>query len=133
MNDVPRVFPSFRYRDPEAVIRWLRDVLGFTVHARYPETGELAHAELAFGSAMIMLGPVRDDNYGDLVGAPGPQGGKSVYVSVDDVDRLYERVQASGVAIEEPPTDRDYGSREFVCRDPEGNIWSFGTYWPKAM
>ena len=28
--------------------------------------------------------------------------------------------------------DRDYGSREFICRDPEGNVWSLGTYWPKA-
>ncbi|TIL55186.1 MAG: glyoxalase, partial [Mesorhizobium sp.] len=28
--------------------------------------------------------------------------------------------------------DRDYGSREFICCDPEGNVWSFGTYWPKA-
>lgn len=26
----------------------------------------------------------------------------------------------------------DYGSRDFACRDPEGNLWSFGTYWPKA-
>ncbi len=34
--------------------------------------------------------------------------------------------------ILEEPTDRDYGSREFICADPEGNVWSFGTYWPKA-
>ena len=34
--------------------------------------------------------------------------------------------------ILEELTDRDYGSREFICRDPEGNVWSFGTYWPKA-
>jgi len=24
--------------------------------------------------------------------------------------------------------DTDYGSREFSVRDPEGNLWSFGTY-----
>jgi hypothetical protein len=33
----------------------------------------------------------------------------------------------------EQPVDRDYGSREFVCRDPEGNVWCFGTYWPKVQ
>jgi uncharacterized glyoxalase superfamily protein PhnB len=27
-------------------------------------------------------------------------------------------------------TDQDYGSREFAARDPEGNLWSFGTYRP---
>ena len=26
--------------------------------------------------------------------------------------------------------DQDYGSRDFAVRDPEGNIWSFGTYRP---
>ena len=24
--------------------------------------------------------------------------------------------------------DTPYGSRDFVVRDPEGNVWSFGTY-----
>jgi uncharacterized glyoxalase superfamily protein PhnB len=27
-----------------------------------------------------------------------------------------------------PLADTDYGSREFTVRDPEGNLWSFGTY-----
>jgi uncharacterized glyoxalase superfamily protein PhnB len=26
--------------------------------------------------------------------------------------------------------DTDYGSREYSVRDPEGNLWSFGTYDP---
>jgi uncharacterized glyoxalase superfamily protein PhnB len=29
-----------------------------------------------------------------------------------------------------PPTDMDYGSREYAARDHEGNVWSFGTYRP---
>ena len=28
--------------------------------------------------------------------------------------------------------DQDYGSREYAVRDPEGNIWCFGTYRPAA-
>jgi uncharacterized glyoxalase superfamily protein PhnB len=39
-------------------------------------------------------------------------------------------VVASGVVIEEGPTDRDYGSRAFICLDLEGNLWCFGTYRP---
>jgi AraC-like DNA-binding protein len=27
-------------------------------------------------------------------------------------------------------TDTDYGSRDFTVRDPEGNLWAFGTYRP---
>ena len=29
--------------------------------------------------------------------------------------------------------DTDYGSREYGARDPEGNVWSFGTYQPFAF
>ncbi|WP_342212493.1 VOC family protein [Roseibium aquae] len=53
-------------------------------------------------------------------------------MAVEDADTLYTRVAASGVVIEEGLVDRDYGSREFTCRDPEGNLWCFATYWPKA-
>ena len=74
----------------------------------------------------------RDDAHGAIVGGPGPDGGKALYVAVHDVDALHDRVAASGVRIEGRLVDRDYGSREFVCRDPEGNLWCFGTYWPKG-
>jgi uncharacterized glyoxalase superfamily protein PhnB len=30
------------------------------------------------------------------------------------------------------PHDTDYGSHDFMARDPEGHIWSFGTYRPEA-
>lgn len=131
MAEAPRIYPTFRYRDPAAVIDWLRDTIGFTVHARHPAEGDVVHAELAYGSSMIMLGAVRDDAYGALVGSPGHDGGKSIYIAVEDVDALHDRVLASGVLIQEGLVDRDYGSREFTCRDPEGNLWCFGTYWPK--
>lgn len=131
--EAPRIYPTFRYRDAAAMLEWLVSVLGFTVHARYDsEAGEVEHAELAFGSSMIMLGSAKPDAYGGMVGTPGNAGGKSVYIAVDEVDALFARVRAAGAAIEEEPTDRDYGSREFICRDPEGNVWCFGSYWPKA-
>jgi uncharacterized glyoxalase superfamily protein PhnB len=39
-------------------------------------------------------------------------------------------VVAAGGEIVRPLEDQDYGSRDFAVRDPEGNIWSFGTYDP---
>jgi uncharacterized glyoxalase superfamily protein PhnB len=78
-----------------------------------------------------MLGSARDDDFGRLVGAPAPGCG-SLYVAVPDADAAFARARDAGAEIVEPPTDRDYGSREFVCRDPEGRIWAFGTYWPKV-
>jgi uncharacterized glyoxalase superfamily protein PhnB len=129
----PRIYPTFRYRDATGMIDWLGKAFGFTVHARYADDkGVVQHAELALGSAMIMLGTVRDDAYGKMVGAPGQNCGKSTYIAVGDADALFARAKAADAKILEGLTDRDYGSREFICADPEGNIWSFGTYWPKT-
>ena len=129
----PSIYPTFRYKDAAAMIDWLTKAFGFTIHARYADDkGVIHHAELALGSSMIMLGSVREDRYGAIVGGPGRNGGKSVYVAVDDADTAYARAKAAGAVIIEELTDRDYGSREFICGDPEGNVWSFGTYWPKA-
>jgi len=128
----PRLYPTMRFRDAGMMIDWLVKAFGFSVHAKYEDGGRVVHAELAFGSSMIMCGEARDDAFGRMVGQPDGHGGKSIYVAVDDVDAFYARAKAAGAEIVEEPRDRDYGSREFICRDPEGNIWSFGTYWPKA-
>jgi uncharacterized glyoxalase superfamily protein PhnB len=52
------------------------------------------------------------------------------YVVVDDPDGLFERASAAGAEIVQKLIDTDYGSRDFSVRDPEGNLWSFGTYHP---
>jgi len=131
-HNAPCIYPTFRYRDAAAMIDWLCRAFGFTVRARYGEGADVQHAELALGSSLIMLGTVRDDAYGRMVGEPGKGGGRSTYVAVADADAVYSRAKAAGAEILEQPVDRDYGSRDFICADPEGNVWSFGTYWPKA-
>jgi uncharacterized glyoxalase superfamily protein PhnB len=130
-SEAPRVYATFRYRDAAKMIDWLCRAFGFTVRVRYGEGDDVKHAELALGSSMIMIGHTRDDAYGRMVGAPGG-GGRSTYIAVDDTDAAFARAKAAGATILEEPVDRDYGSRDFICADPEGNVWSFGTYWPKA-
>jgi uncharacterized glyoxalase superfamily protein PhnB len=88
---------------------------------------------------MIMLGSARDDKFGAMVGTPiGPEAesvkgnGQAIHVAIDDPDGLCARAEAAGAKIPKGPTNTDYGSRDFICRDPEGYVWCFGTYWPKA-
>jgi uncharacterized glyoxalase superfamily protein PhnB len=126
------IHPTFRYRDAEAIIEWLEKAFGFAVNAKYSDGGAVSHAELSLGGAIIMLGEARDDAYGRMVGGPGQPGGKSTYAAVDDVDAVYETAKAAGAKILEEPVDRDHGGREFICADPQGNVWSFGTYRPEA-
>ena len=126
------IYPTFRYRDAEKMIDWLEKAFGFAVEAKFTDGRTVTHAELTLGGAMIMLGDVRDDAYGRMVGGPGDPGGKSTYIAVDDVDTLHAKEKAAGAKILEEPVDRDHGSRDFICADPQGNVWSFGTYRPKT-
>lgn len=126
------IYPTFRYRDAAAMIEWLEKAFGFAVKEKFMNGGVVGHAELALGGSIIMLGEARDDAYGRMVGGPGQPGGKSTYVAVDDVDAVYRTATAAGATILEEPVNRDYGGREFICADPQGNVWSFGTYRPEA-
>jgi uncharacterized glyoxalase superfamily protein PhnB len=49
-------------------------------------------------------------------------------VVADDVEALHDRAAKAGAEIVRPLQNTDYGSHEFAARDPEGNLWSFGTY-----
>jgi uncharacterized glyoxalase superfamily protein PhnB len=131
--EAPRIYPTLRCKDAEAMIRWLTEVFGFSEHVVYRNDGMVQHAELAYGSSLVMLGQDRDDEYGRMVGGlGGNRRTDAIYVAVDDPDALHARVRAAGAKIEMELHDTHYGSRDFACRDPEGNLWSFGTYWPKA-
>ncbi len=46
----------------------------------------------------------------------------------DDVDATYDRAVAAGATVLAAPVDRDHGGREFTLADPEGNLWSIGSY-----
>jgi uncharacterized glyoxalase superfamily protein PhnB len=119
------IFSTFRYRDAMAAIEFLERAFGFErgdVHQG--EDGTVQHAELHFAGEWIMLGTARDDVF--------PSGPTTTYVVVDDPDARYEQAVAAGAEIVRELNDTDYGSREFAARDPEGNVWSFGTYRPAA-
>ncbi|MBB5118363.1 hypothetical protein AF335_32730 [Streptomyces eurocidicus] len=125
----PSLYPTLLYRDPKAAIEQLTKAFGFTRAALYEsEDGTVLHAELAFGNGVVMLGSKgRVGVFAEAMADNGPTG---VYVVVDDVDAHHRRAAERGVEILMPPTDQDYGSRDYMARDLEGNVWSFGTYVP---
>jgi len=122
------IFPALRYRDATAAIDWLQSAFGFERRAVHTgDDGKVQHAELGFGGNLIMLGEAGDGGDGRLDEAFGPAW---LYVVVDDPDAHYERARAVGAQIVRDMADEDYGSRGYTARDPEGNVWSFGTYRP---
>ncbi len=129
----PTVWPILNYRDARAALRFLTDAFGFEVVAVHPPDGDgpVHHAELAWPlGGGVMLG---SQGAGDPLFSDRPPVGKqSVYVVTDDPDALHERAVAARAQIARPMKEEDYGSKGFTALDPEGNVWSFGTYRGEA-
>jgi uncharacterized glyoxalase superfamily protein PhnB len=128
------VIPTLRYHDAPAAIEWLCESFGFERHLVVPgEEGTIAHAQLVFGNGMIMLGSAEDSEFGRLMKVPTDLGGPntgSAYLIVEDVDAHHARARAAGAKILIDLKDEDYGGRDYTCHDPEGHVWTFGTYDP---
>ncbi|MGW0709780.1 VOC family protein [Streptomyces sp. NPDC002643] len=125
----PSIYPTVLYNDAKAAIKQLTQALGFTELAVYEsEDGVVQHAELAQGNGAVMVGSKGSGSVFD--GAMKGAGTTGVYVVVDDVDAHHRRAVEHGVDILMPPTDQEYGARDYMARDAEGNVWSFGTYAP---
>jgi uncharacterized glyoxalase superfamily protein PhnB len=129
------IVPALRYRDTPAAIDFLCRAFGFERHLVVPnDTGGIAHAQLTLGNGMIMLGSIDKNEFGKLMRQPDEVGGETqtAYVIVPDADAHYARAKAEGAVILLELKSEDYGGRGYTCRDPEGHVWSFGTYDPWA-
>lgn len=127
------VIPALQYRDAKAAIDFLCRAFGFEKNAVYEEPdGSIAHAQLTLGNGMVMLGSVKDSEYSKLLVRPADAGGvtMSVYIVVVDADAHFVRAKAAGATIVRKPITQNYGGRDYTCKDPEGHVWSFGTYDP---
>lgn len=125
------IIPCLSYRDADAMIAWLCTHLGFTAKGVYHnESGQVVHAEIAHEGGMIMLGSTGVGQLDPMLGSPAERPTQSVYVIVEDVDAVHERVVSAGAEVLLPLTDKEYGGRDFTFRDPEGHIWSVGSYTP---
>ena len=139
MPVAPAIIPCLRYHDAPAAIDFLCTAFGFerhAVHADPDDPATVRHAQLVREGQMIMLSSVGDSPYASA--APmltvRDAGGctMSSYIVVGDVDGHAARARDAGADIFMPPEDQDYGGRVYSCRDPEGNVWSFGSYDPWA-
>ena len=116
--------PVVHNRDPEKGARWLVDAFGFVLHeAHASPDGEVQYVEMSLDGVPLGIGRTTEGSMFDV----GPA---VVYISYDDVDAMHDRAAQAGAEIMMPPTDQDYGSRDFAARDPDGNLWCFGTFTP---
>jgi uncharacterized glyoxalase superfamily protein PhnB len=124
----PTVYPVLRYEDADGAIAYLTDTFGFVPgEITRDDEGRIVHATLTWATGVVMLSESRSD------GSPFDLGPVCLYLVVDEPDAHFARAQAAGAEMVMALTDQPYGSREYAARDPEGNVWCFGTYQPAPV
>lgn len=124
--------------DMDAVLPFYRDVLGFTVHT------DVSNGDFRWLTVTTPRQPELEITFQQINECP--QGGglpmteadakalldlmakgllSALIFDVDDVDALFEHVQASGAEVLQEPADQFYGVRDCAFRDPAGNMVRF--------
>jgi uncharacterized glyoxalase superfamily protein PhnB len=126
------IIPCLSYRDADAMIAWLGTNLGFTAEAvHHDDAKQVVHAEIAYRGGMLMLGSAGVGQLDGFLAAPSEgRATQSIYVVTEDVNAIHDRVMAAGAEILIALKDEDYGGRSFTFRDPEGHVWTIGSYSP---
>jgi len=130
----PTLLPLMRYRDLAAALEWLQEAFGFERQVAVSDSdGAVIYAQMTYGTSMLMLGAVRDTDLDNLMRQPDEVGGietQSCYVVIEDADAHHARAVAAGAEVLLGLKSDGLGRRGYSCRDPQGHIWSFGTYNP---
>jgi uncharacterized glyoxalase superfamily protein PhnB len=121
------VNPFVRYDDVHAAIDWITRVAGFEVGLTVENgDGILEHAELWFGSGVVVVNSRAQFRPEKPVFPTGPA---IIDVTVDDVSAHHDVAVAQGGEVVQPVIDSVVGLN-YMLRDPEGNLWAFGSYLP---
>ena len=117
-HKLTRLVPVFAVDDIERLCTFYEKSLGFVQDFRY-------------GEPTYYVGLVKDVVEIHLISTSSPnarQPSGSGYLSllVDQVDDLYRRLKGFDAEIVVLPDDRDYGLRDFMIKDPEGNVLTLG-------
>ena len=134
-NSGSMIIPSLRYKDAHAAIEWLVRAFRMQKQAVYDgPDGTVAHAQLTYGTGMVMLGSSTNASpHGHLYATPAAIGGRvtsPLYLIAEDCEAMYASAKAAGAEVVMELTTMDYGGQAFTVLDPEGYLWSVGQYDP---
>ena len=136
MHEAPGFIPVLRYQDAGHAARWLCAAFGFSEHRSAADaSGDVSYILLTFGRGTLLVRPVSNSEFDDLMAQPDDVGEASTqvcYVAVPELDAHYRRARAAGARIELAPQSDGLGGSFYTCRDLDGHLWSFGTQVHRA-
>ena len=107
--------------DCAQAIDWYKKVLGARQRLRMDMPGgNVAHCELGFGDAVLMLGSPMPPQF--------PPKKASLAIYVKNCDAIYKDALNAGARSMQEPADQFYGDRNARFEDPFGNEWSVMTH-----
>ena len=117
-----RVMPMITVTSVDDIRNFYVDRLGFShVMGMVGKDGQLDFCTVVMGEARVMF--MRAPS--EVTSPPGKQP-VEIYLEVEDVDALHNRLKKSGVAISDPLTLQWWGDRTFKVLDPNGyEIWFY--------
>lgn len=124
MTHAKMIWPCINYGNAPAAIEFLEAAFGFVVNCDHRKGEHVAHAELFFPEGGgVMVGSSGDGTPFERL----PTGSSGLYCATDDPAELYRRAREAGARVvrELKPEAPERG---FIVADPEGNLWSFGSY-----
>jgi uncharacterized glyoxalase superfamily protein PhnB len=117
------------HTDPEASVRFYRDVLGFEVRTdvgyegmRWITVGPPGQPDTSIVLTPPAVDPGITEDERRTIGEMMAKGTyATVVLQTDDLDGLFERLQATDAEVIQEPIDQPYGIRDCAFRDPAGN------------
>lgn len=133
------IIPCLRYEDAPRAIEFLCTAFGFVRQAVFADPDDptiVHHAQLVWQERLVMVASALFTPHAAVAGSKTPThaGGVTMdlYLVVADVDTHADQARAAGATIIAGPEDKPHGGRGYAVRDPEGHVWSFGSYDPWA-
>ncbi len=124
------IWAALNFADAGAGIRFMVEVLGFETDLIVPGSDPeiIEHSQLRWPEGGVVQAATA--NRAGNPFSERPTGTESLYVITADPLAVYERCTAAGVVVVAAPEAPEYDpdGLVFTIRDPEGNLWSFGTY-----
>jgi len=121
-----KVAPMFLVDDVDKAVSFYQEVFGARLRHSLPDAPPFEWVSLLLEETEIMFwkNDAAQKEYPDAALISHKPGNVIVYVYVEEIDKLYERIQDKVTVVMEPK-DQSYGIREFTIRDPFGFIWTF--------
>jgi len=126
MPPFTKLTPNLVVADVERSLSFYADVLGFTRALHVPDEPPYVFASVTGGPVEIFFNVAEAvlKDHPDWAGKTVASAGNSMFIEVDGVDALYDRVRPRAKVVM-PIVTQWYGMREFGIEDPDGHIIMF--------